>query len=190
MQRFFVQKILNKIAADLTQFKTVDLYNSQFDNLDNGLIDSFRFPALFISFPDGSQYVNQSGRIQKFTTTVRFYIADELTKSRLSISKTVLDVFDLKQAVFNVFGNFQDTGTNENFSSFERFREEADEDRTNYYVFVQDYRVEVTDPDTWVQQGTTHLLSSGLDMTSEVIINPNTKTDGKGIRTAKDVNDG
>lgn len=190
MQRFFVQKILDKIAADLTQFKTVDLYNSQFDNVDGGLIDSFRFPALFVSFPDGADYTNQSGRVQKFTTTVRFYIADELTKSRLSINKTVLEIFDLKQAVFNVFGNYQDTGTNENFSSFERISEETDEDRSNYYVFIQDYRVEVTDPDTWVQQGTTHLLSSGLNLTSEVVINPATKTDGKGIRTAKDVNDG
>jgi|DEB0MinimDraft_6_1074348.scaffolds.fasta_scaffold05772_3 hypothetical protein len=190
MQRFFVQKILDKIAADLPQFKTVGLFNDDFNKYDEGLIDSFRFPALFVSFPDGADYLNQGGKLQKTTLTVRFFIADELTKSRLSISKTVLDVFDLKQAVFNVFSGFQQTATNETFSTFERVREETDEDRRNYYIFIQDYRTELIDPDTWVQQGTTHLLSNGLDINDEVVINPATKADNNGIRTAKDVNDG
>jgi hypothetical protein len=181
MQRDLIEAITDEIAAELPQFNTVELYNDQFTKQDDGVIDSFRFPALFISFPDGATYKNYTAGVQTSAdVTVRFYIADQLTKSRLSISKTVLEVLDLKQTVFSKFQGFSGVG----FKSFTRIFEEADESRTNYYIFTQDYQTSVIDSSSYVDQGATHSVT--LDLTGEVIINPLTDA---GIRTAKDVND-
>lgn len=181
MYRALVDAIKAQITAELPQFKTVALYNNQLTKQDDGVIDSFRFPALFISFPDGANYSDYTAGVQKAADiTVRFYIANELTKSRLSINKTELEVFDLKQTVFSKFQGFNGPS----FSAFSRIHEETDEDRTNYYVFIQDYKTSVNDSDNYVDQGIEVNLT--LDLTPEVIINPLTDDD---IRTAKDVND-
>ena len=181
MQRVLVQGILDKIAAELPQFKTVDLYNDQFDKQDEGVIDSFAFPALFISFPEGANYTNYTAGVQKNQDlVVRFYICDKLTKSRLSINKTVLEIFDLKQLVHSKFQGFSGVG----FSGFTRIYEEPDESRRNYYNFIQDYSVTINDSSNYVDQGTAVTLD--LDLTGEVIINWLTDDD---IRTARDVND-
>ena len=181
MQRGLIQAILDRVAAELPQFKTVKLYNDQFFKQDGGEIDSFRFPALYVSFPDGANYTDYTGGVQKGADiTVRFYIADQLTKSRLSISKTELEIMDLKQAVFSKFQGFSGTS----FTAFSRIHEEPYESRTNYYNFVQDYKTTVNDSDNYVDQGAEHTLT--LDLTTDLIINPLTDDD---IRTAKDVND-
>jgi len=181
MQRELIDKVIARVKSELPQFKTVDIYNNQFDKQDAGVIDSFRFPAIFLSFPNGAEYSEHGGKTQRAEDlTVRFYIADELTKSRLSISKTVLEIMDLKQEVFKVFHGW---GA-DCIKTFSRVYEETDEDRTNYYVFIQDYNTNVTDGSNYIDQGAEVTL--GLDLTPELIINPLTDDD---IRTAKDVND-
>lgn len=181
MQRGLIQAILDQITAELPQFKTVKLYNDQLFKQDSGEIDSFAFPALFISFPDGANYSDLSAGVQKGADiTVRFYIADKLTKSRLSINKTELEIMDLKQTVYSKFQGFSAPS----IAAFSRIHEEPDEARTNYYVFIQDYKTTVNDSDTYIDQGGTHQVT--LNLTPEVIINPLTDDD---IRTAKDVND-
>ena len=181
MQRILLQGILDRIAAELPQFKTVDIYNDQFSKQDGALIDSFRFPALFVSFPDGANYADYTAGVQQSVDlTVRFYIADQLTKSRLSLNKTVLEIMDLKQSVFSKFQGWSSTS----IKSFSRIYEETDENRTNYYIFIQDYKTGVTDATKYVDQGAEVTLT--LEETMEVIINPLTDD---GIRTAKDVND-
>jgi hypothetical protein len=181
MQRVLIESILAEIAAELPQFKTVDLFNDQLNKQDAGQIDSFSFPALFISFPEGATYTDYTAGVQKSAdVTVRFYIADKLTKSRLSINKTVLEIMDLKQDVFKVFNGFQSLGA----KTFSRIAEETDEQRTNYYVFIQDYKTSVTDAETYTDQGAEVTLTA--DLTTQLIINPATDA---GIRTAKDVND-
>jgi hypothetical protein len=181
MQRILIESILDKIAADLPQFKTVDLYNDQFNKQDTAKIDSFRFPALFISFPDGADYTDYTAKVQQTKDlTVRFYIADQLTASRLSISKTVLEILDLKQTVFEKFQGWSVEGV----KTFSRIHEETDEDRTNYYIFVQDYKTGAIDSSKYVDQGQEVTLT--LDATAQVIINPVTDN---GIRTARNTSD-
>lgn len=181
MQRALIESIIDRVKAELPQFKTVDVYNSQFDKQDEGVIDSYRFPALFLSFPDGADYSNFAGKIQQSNdVTVRFYIADELTKSRLSISKTVNEIMDLKQEVFKKFHGWGNT----TIKAMTRIYEETDEDRKNYYVFIQDYKTNVIDCDNYIDMG--QEVTLGLDLTTEVVINPSTDED---IRTARDTND-
>lgn len=180
MQRVLIEAILARIAAKLPEFKTVDLFNEQFDNADNGVSNPIRFPALFISFPDGATYGSKGAGIQQSDDlVVRFYIAQTMTQER--VGKTVLEVMDMKQRVYNVFQNYAEPF----IKTFSRIKEEPDESRTNYYVFVQDYNAGVIDASKYVNEGSEHTLTLGL--TTEVIINDITKT---GIRTAKDVNDG
>ena len=62
-----------------------------------------------------------------------------------------------------------------------------DEDRTNYYVFIQDYTTDLIDDTKYVDGGATTHQITALDITQDVVINSGTKT---GIRTAKNVNDG
>jgi hypothetical protein len=181
MQRGIIEDILARVAAELPEFKTVKLFNDQLFKQDGGEIDSFAFPALFLSFPDGADYSDYTGGVQQAKdVTIRFYIADKLTKSRLSISKTELEIMDLKQKVYSKFQGFSGNG----FKAMSRIHEETDEDRTNYYNFVQDYKANLVDSCTYVDQGTEVNLT--LDLTTDVIINPNTDDN---IRTAKDVND-
>ena len=179
MQRILIQAILDRIAAELPQFKTVDLFNDQFNKADNGKSNPVRFPALFVSFPEGAQYADLSAGLQETEDlTVRFYIAQGMTSE--TVGKTILEVMDLKQIVYS---KFQGYGT-DYIKTFHRINEEPDEERTNYYVFIQDYTTAVVDISKYIQEGETVTLT--LDLTEEVIINPLTDN---GIRTAKDTND-
>tara|TARA_R110002126_G_scaffold89252_2_gene213389 strand:- start:1827 stop:2378 length:552 start_codon:yes stop_codon:yes gene_type:complete len=181
MQRFLIEAITAKIAADLPEFKTVALFNEQLTKQDEGGVDSFQFPALFISFPEGAEYSTEGAGVQKTSELlVRFYIADKLTVSRSSIGKTELEVFDLKQKVYGEFKGFQGDG----FGSWSRVGEQTDESRKNQYIFIQDYTTVLLDVSKYIDQGEPHLLTFQLG--SEVIINPTTDN---GLRTAKDVND-
>lgn len=179
MQRLLIEKILARIAAELPEFKTVDLYNEQFDNADEGIDNPVRFPALFVSFPEGATYTDSTAGVQQSDdVVVRFYIGQQMTKQR--VGKTVLEVMDLKQKVYSKFQGYAEPF----IKTFSRIYEEPDESRTNYYVFIQDYKAGVIDSSKYVDQGAEHTLE--LDLTTEVIIKPVTKT---GIRTARDVND-
>lgn len=183
MFRYIIEAILAKIAADLPEFKTVALFNNQFDNQDQGLIDSFRFPALFISFPEGANYKNGGSKVQLTDElTIRFYIADSITKGRAVNNTTILDLFDLKQKVFSTFQGYKTDGIN----TFNRILEETDETRTNYYTFVQDWTVEILDDTKYIDGGGQEVTLT-LQIDDDVVINPATVD---GIRTAKDVNDG
>jgi hypothetical protein len=180
MQRVLIESILARISANLPEFKTVDLFNDQFNNADQGLDNPVRFPALFVSFPEGAEYTNRGAGVQQSDDIiVRFHIGQEMTAER--VGKTVLEVMDMKQRVYNVFQNYAAPF----IKTFDRIREDPDEARSNYYVFLQDYKAGIIDSSKYVDQGAEVSLS--LNITEQVIINP--ITDG-GIRTAKDVNDG
>lgn len=183
MYRFFIENIITKVKAELPEFKTVELFNNNFVKAESGFTDLVKFPALFIGFPEGMNF-NDAGAGNQLTNelVVRFYIADSITKGRAVNSTTVLDLLDLKQKVFEAFQGYKSDG----FNTFKRRREETDEDRTNYYVFIQDWTTNVLDDSKYVDGGGVLHTITGLDITDDVVINPATKP---GIRTAKDVND-
>lgn len=183
MYRYLINNIINKVKTDLTQFKTVDLYNDDFNKAEQGLKDLVKFPAFYVSFPEGVNYADNGAGVQKTEEVViRFYIAKSMTKGRTSNSSTVLDLLDLKQQVYEAFQGYKSNG----FSSFKRRYEEMDEDRTNYYVFIQEYTTEIIDDSKYIDGGATEHQITALNITDEVIINSGTK---EGIRTAKNVND-
>tara|TARA_R110000796_G_scaffold73842_1_gene165853 strand:- start:481 stop:1023 length:543 start_codon:yes stop_codon:yes gene_type:complete len=180
MQRILIETILNRISAELPEFKTVDLFNNQFNMADEGKGGPVRFPCLYVSFPEGADYINQgAGAQQSEDITVRFHIGQEMTAERIGFS--VLEIMDLKQKVYSKFQNYAAPF----IKSFSRIHEEPDESRGNYYIFMQDYKTGVIDMTTFVDQGDEVTLTLKVD--ADLIINPVTKTN---IRTAKSVNDG
>lgn len=187
MFRFLIEDIIAKIKAELPQFKTVELYNNDFDKAEQGLKDLTKFPALYIGFPEGVNYSDSGAGTQKTSEVVlRFYIAVSMTKGRAVNNTTVLDLLDLKQEVYKAFQGYKSDG----FNTFKRRYEETDEDRTNFYVFLQDWTTDILDDTKYVDGGGVVHQITELRIDDEVIINPATKQDGNGIRTAKNVNDG
>lgn len=187
MYRFLIEDIITKINTELPEFKTVRLFNDDFNKLDQGVIDTFAKPALLIGFPEGVNYTDAGSKVQKTETLVlRFYIAKDMTRGRASNNTTILDLFDLKQKVYNTFQGYKSSG----FNTFKRRYEETDEDRTNYYIFIQDWTTDVVDDTKYVNGGGVEIFNLGLDLNSDLVINPDTKIDGNGIRTAKNVDNG
>lgn len=183
MFRFLIEDIMTKIGADLPEFKTVALFNDDFNKNEQGLTDIIKFPALFIGFPEGVTFTDGGAGVQKTSEIVlRFYIAKSLTKGRASNNTTVLDLLDLKQKVYKTFQGYKSNG----FNTFKRRSEQTDEARTNFYVFIQDYTTDILDDTKYVDGGATTHQITALDITDDIVINPATKP---GIRTAKDVND-
>jgi len=185
MYRFLIEDIINKVKSEFPEFQTVDLFNDDFNKSERGLIDLIKMPALLIGFPEGVNYIDSGSGTQKTSEIVlRFYIALSMTKGRVSNSTTVLDLFDLKQEVYSSFQGYQ----SDRINTFKRRFEETDEDRTNYYVFIQDWTTDLVDDSKYVD-GSGQEVTLTLQLDDELIINPITKG-GNGIRTAKDVNDG
>lgn len=183
MYRFLIEEIIAKVNTDLPEFKTVGLYNNSFEKAEQGLTDLIKFPAFLIGFPEGVNYSDSGAGTQKTEEVVlRFYIAKSMTKGRAVNNTTVLDLLDLKQKVYKAFQGYKSNG----FNTFKRRYEETDEDRTNYYVFIQDYTTDILDDSKYVDGGGVLHQITALDITDEVVINSATKT---GIRTAKNTAD-
>lgn len=176
MTRGLIQEILDKVAADLPQFKKVALYNNDFDLQDEGSASPFYFPALFVSFPESVTY-NDTGSGNQTTNDfrVRLYIAD-----KFNTDTTVLNIFDLKQEVYKVFHKWQPS----NATSFMRIEENTDESRTNYYVFSQDYTTSLRDSDKNIINDRVEVQVTELEINKDVKIDPNTVD---GIRTDKPI---
>lgn len=161
MNREFIQQVLDKVAADLPQFKKVALFNNQFDKMDEGTIDQFNFPCLFISFPDDVPYTNRAAGVQRTDEfRVRFLIG-----SSFHTDKEILNAFDLKQKVMTEFDQWQpDNGT-----TLVRVNEQTDEDRSNYYVFLQDYTTSLVDSTNYVLNGRTEFIIPNLEVNAEIV---------------------
>jgi len=167
MTKALIQAIINRITSELPQFKTVRIYNNDLQNMDDGKVDSFQYPAIFISFPEAVIYRDYGSGIQNTEEiAIRFHIADKYFKDSY-----ILDIFDLKEAVFNKIHKFQPAGC----SSFVRFSEQTDENRGNVYAFIQDYKTKFINDSKSFEKGLTEINGIGFEPTYEVVINENTK---------------
>ena len=131
MTKEFIQQIFDRISAELPEFKKVGLFNDDFEKQNDGTKSGLKFPAIFVSFPEGCEWVPNASGVQRTEDfVVRFHIAD-----KFMTDKTVLDIFDLKERVFEVFHKWQPTGA----GSFSRDTEIPSSQRGNFYVFEQDF---------------------------------------------------
>ena len=172
MTRALIEDILNRITSELPEIKRSGLFNDQFQKYEDGLIDAINFPAMFLSFPDEVTYLANGSGVQKSDDfTIRFYIG-----MKFVTDSDVLDIFDLKQRVYNVFNKFQPSSS----GSMSRISEGTDEDRNGFYVFTQDYKAQLIDTETFVENEMIDLQVNNLSVDADLIIDPNTVD---GVRT-------
>jgi hypothetical protein len=177
MYRSLVQNIYSIIDSELPEIKHRALYNDQFNKLDEGGIDEFPKPCIFVSFPDPVEFMDQGAGVQRTgELRVRLYIGYNVFNTK----GEDLGVFDLKQKIFTIFNGVKIDG----YERFIRRSEQTDEDRTNYYVFIQDYSINVIDSDAYILNKRIEVLISDLEVDSDLIINPLTID---GIRTAEKI---
>lgn len=172
MTKEFFNEIIDRIKTEFPTFKKVGMYNNQFGLMDDGSIDSFQFPACFVSVPETVIYENRAGGNQNtLEFTLRFYIG-----SKLLVDDNLLDVFDLKQSFYNVMHLYKPA----NASTLIRYAEQPDENRKGVYIFIQDYKVSLIDSSKFVTNGMIQITGVELETESDIIINPLTVG---GIRT-------
>ena len=135
MNRQLIEEIFAKVKTDIPEIKKTGLFNDDFEKQNEGTKSGLKFPALFVSFPDGCTYLESTSGVQRTDTfTVRFHIG-----TKHQTDKDVLTVFDLKEKLYRAFHKWQPS----NASSFSRTAEIPDEFRGNYYVFQQDYKTDL-----------------------------------------------
>jgi hypothetical protein len=172
MTRLLVEEILSRISTELPEIKKYGLFNDQFNKNDNGEVEQINFPAMFLSFPDELTYVANGSGVQKTDEfVIRFYIGMKFVNE-----SGVLDIFDLKQKVFGIFNGWSAT----DIGTMTRIAEQTDEDRNNYYVFIQDYTANLIDTTDFIECNRVEANVNTLSISKDLIIDPNTV---EGVRT-------
>lgn len=177
MNRSLIEQIFDRITTELPEFKKYGLFNEDFDKSDDGSGRGINFPAIFLSFPEDITFQDNGAGVQKTDEfIIRFHIAMKIVSE-----KKVLEVFDLKQSVYSVFHRF----TPEGFSTMSRVSENTDEDRRNYYVYIQDYTIKGVDDTKFVCKELATVDPVSLELNSDLIIEPETVSN---IRTSNEIN--
>ena len=143
MTRELIQQIFDRVKNQLPEIKKVNLFNDDFEKQNEGVKSTLKFPALFVSFPEGCTYIQNGSGVQRSDDfIVRFHIG-----LKFYDEKSVLEIFDLKEKIFGIFQGWQP----QNASSFNRQSETPDEFRGNHYVFIQDYLVNIIDSTNFIE---------------------------------------
>ena len=143
MTRELIEQLFDRIKTELPEIKKVGLYNDDFEKQNDGTKSGLKFPAMFISFPEGCTWTANSSGVQRTEDfIVRFHIG-----TKHYTDAAILDLFDLKEKIFRTFHKWQPTGG----SSMNRSSETPDELRGNYYVFEQDFIINLISSSKFIE---------------------------------------
>ena len=131
----------------MPEVKKMGLYNDDFEKQNDGTKSGLKFPAIFISFPEGCTYVENASGVQRTEDfIIRFHIGTKVYDEKL-----VFELFDLKEKIYRTFQKWQPT----NASTMNRVQETPDEFRGNYYVFQQDFQTNLVAPSKFIENDRT-----------------------------------
>ena len=172
MNRQLIEEVIQRIKTELPEFKKVGLFNDDFTKQDEGEKAGLNFPAIFLSFPEGVIYENDGSGVQRSEDfLVRFVMSEKFLTD-----KKVLEIFDLKQKVYRVFNGWKPSKG----STFRRYSEQPDENRSGFYVFEQVYITKLIDDETFIENKRIPVTLTGLKVEGDLLIDPRTVD---GIRT-------
>jgi len=120
----------------------VAVWNNQLNDIEEGNVYSFPFPAVFIDIQDYS--INDIGNgVQIYEDlNIDIHIVSEFyNNSVYEAQEQNLDIFDLKQDIFKALHLFEPN----NAVAFTRTREQVDKDYSNLYHFIQSYKTNLLD---------------------------------------------
>ena len=173
MTRELIEQIFEKITIDFPEIKKMGLFNDDFEKQNDGTKSGLKFPAVFISFPDGCEWIPNASGIQRTQDfRVRFHIG-----TKHMTDADVLNVFDLKEKFYLNFHKWQP----QNGSSFVRLSEMPDEMRGNFYVFEQDYTTNLISSTKFIENDRIPVLLTGK-ISADLSIAETTK---QNVRTNK-----
>jgi hypothetical protein len=141
MYRELIETVRDRIVAEVTEFSEVLLWNNQVDSMEVSEERSYNFPNCFIGFQIPANYTDESNQVQQAKIELTVYIVDEITVNEFDDGTPNLDIFDLKQKVYQSLQSYTATP----IGPLSRITEETDEDHPNLYVFKQTYSVEYID---------------------------------------------
>ena len=165
MTRELIEQIFSRITTELPEVKKVGLFNDDFEKQNDGIKSGLNFPAVFVSFPDGCEWIpNVSGVQRTEDFRVKFHIG-----AKFYNDASVLDIFDLKEKMFETFHKWQP----ENGSSFVRGVEMPDENRGNFYVFEQEFSTNLISSSKYIRNNRIPVML-GSKILPDLKIDPNT----------------
>lgn len=153
MTRQLIQQIFDRIEERMPEVKQRGVFNNTFQRIAEGNENGIQLPAIYVSFPEGVEYTqNGSGAQRSNDFIVRLNLA-----VRVLDDKKILDIFDLKETVFEVFHKWQPV----NSSSFERIAESPDELHENVYIFKTDFKTNLISTSRFVNNDRIQVNVSG-----------------------------
>ncbi|CAB4218897.1 hypothetical protein UFOVP1596_50 [uncultured Caudovirales phage] len=139
--RALIQAILTQLAT-LADLKYIRVWNNQLYLVEEGKIEAFPFPAVFVEFENQQQIEQLGGGDQLYEIRMAVHIVHEQLDAGNGRMEENLDVFDLVDKVFQNLQMFKPSGA----GNFVRYAQEADYDHDNLYHFIQYYRFNYIDP--------------------------------------------
>lgn len=162
----FLDDIKQKILTDVTDVKTVRLWNNQVEELRIGQNEAISFPAVFLGFDTDINYISKTAQGLQYAEKVEFYvhICDENYVDNTYDDATEWGIIDLKQQVYKALEQFSGV----TFGNISRIRETVDQSHDSIYHYTQVYLIPIlVDADNCPE--TTDVLAT-LDLTVDLNI--------------------
>lgn len=172
MKQLFLD-IKTQLLAKVPEVTFVQMWNNQFNDLEEGSVYSFPFPCIFIEFVNENE-IKQLGQGYQIydPLTVRVHIGHDFYNNTDGTMEQDLAVMDLKQKVYKALQKFEPTGA----VQFIRYSESQDYNHTNIYHFIQDYKTNYIDSyRTEPVDGVQSSAPIYLDLTTTYKTHPYTK---------------
>ena len=137
----FLNDIKQQILTEVTEVKTVRLWNNQVEELITGANESISFPAVFLGFDNGLDYVSKTAQGLQYAEKVEFYvhICDENYVDNTYDDSTEWGIIDLKQNVYKALEQFSGV----TFGNISRIRESVDQAHGSIYHYTQVYMIPI-----------------------------------------------
>lgn len=134
-----IQDILTRLET-VADLKHVRVFNNQFDQLETGDTITFPFPCAFVEVLP-QQFGQLGGGYQQSDVDFRIHIGHEQYDAGGGTFEQNLDVFDLRDAVYQALAGYRPTMCGELF----KVNEQQDYTHTNVYHYIMDFRTSFID---------------------------------------------
>ena len=158
---------------------TCEMWNEQYIEQETGNERSFRYPAIFIDFPEEIEYESLgAGLVETDNLTIRFVFVMEYFKPRSTAIPENLDIFDARTAIIKKFAQFNPPTTAAK-NAFTFITDRRNTNNNNLWVWEFDFKCWYREESGYVDQDLIEVI--GVDIETQQTL----KIDNDQIRTAK-----
>lgn len=121
---------------EIEEVKFVHVFNDQFEYMEQQQSYSFPFPCVFVEIINPAAFAQLGGGYQQADLDIRIHIGMEQYDSGDGNMEQNLDIFDLRDLVFQKLSLYKPTMCSELF----KVAEEQDYQHSNIYHYLMDFR--------------------------------------------------